>query len=87
MIADLSALRMALDEWKAAEGDQRARKNAARRVASLATPALLVTLVAAIDDPDRPGPDHGHDHDGGDEDGNGSYGTPGDEPPAAYTGA
>lgn len=49
MIADLSALRMALDEYDNAEG-RHERERAEKRVRKILTIGLIKTLVAAVDD-------------------------------------
>lgn len=56
VILELGPLRMALDEYDNAEG-KHARAQAERRVMKLVSVGLLKTLVAAVDDPDRPRPD------------------------------
>lgn len=53
MMMELSALRMALDEYDAAEDGHR-RRDAERRVMKLVSVGLLKLMVQAIDDPDRP---------------------------------
>jgi hypothetical protein len=56
VILDLSALRMGLDEYDAAPNDTE-RDLAWQRLRNLLTVGLLRVMVAAIDDPNRPGAD------------------------------
>lgn len=52
MIADLSGLRMALDEYDHAVGHH-SQREAEKRVRRIATIGLLRTLIAALEDADR----------------------------------
>lgn len=54
MITELSGLRMALDEYDHAEGHH-SQREAEKRVHRLATIGILKIMIAAIDDPNRPG--------------------------------
>jgi hypothetical protein len=51
MIADLSALRMALEQYEQAD-DRHSRAHAERRLFKLVTPGLLRRLVQALEDAD-----------------------------------
>ena len=54
VIHELGPLRMALDEYDAAE-DKHRRAQAERRVMKLVSVGLLKVMIAAVDDPKRPG--------------------------------
>lgn len=55
MIHELGPLRMAIDEYDRAE-DKHRRAYAQKRIDKLVTVGLLRLLIAAVDDPARPGP-------------------------------
>jgi hypothetical protein len=48
-MVELAGLRMALDEWQAAETDDD-RARAAARVIALAPPRVLLTIMARVDE-------------------------------------
>jgi hypothetical protein len=55
MIMDLAGVRMALAAYDAAE-TRHDRERAEKRLRRLLTVGLVRTMIAAIDDPARPGP-------------------------------